>query len=114
MTLSLDVPWWPGEPERGVRQVPFGRDVLIPITLAILLSFVLSPIVHALRRLAELTRDVAERREVKHDVVAQVFPDGGGGHEPERQRRRVEPARADAQNRPQKLVDDPDLRAEGE
>ncbi|PAX07093.1 AI-2E family transporter [Sphingomonas lenta] len=29
----------------------FGRDVLIPITLAILLSFVLSPIVHALRRL---------------------------------------------------------------
>ncbi len=25
----LDVPWWPGEPERGVRQVPFGRDVLI-------------------------------------------------------------------------------------
>ncbi|HEY6106426.1 MAG TPA: glutamine--tRNA ligase/YqeY domain fusion protein, partial [Anaeromyxobacteraceae bacterium] len=25
----LDVPWWPGEPERGVRQVPFGRDVLL-------------------------------------------------------------------------------------
>jgi glutaminyl-tRNA synthetase len=25
----LDVPWWPGEPGRGVRQVPFGRDVLI-------------------------------------------------------------------------------------
>ncbi|MBK9519576.1 MAG: glutamine--tRNA ligase/YqeY domain fusion protein [Anaeromyxobacter sp.] len=25
----LDVPWWPGEPDRGVRQVPFGRELLI-------------------------------------------------------------------------------------
>jgi len=25
----LDVPWWPAEPERGLRQVPFGHDLLI-------------------------------------------------------------------------------------
>ncbi len=25
----LDVPWWPGQPERGVRQCPFGRELLI-------------------------------------------------------------------------------------
>jgi glutaminyl-tRNA synthetase len=26
---ELDVPWWPGEPERGSRKVPFGRDLLV-------------------------------------------------------------------------------------
>jgi glutaminyl-tRNA synthetase len=25
----LDVPWWPAEPGRGVRQVPFGRELLV-------------------------------------------------------------------------------------
>ena len=25
----LDVPWWPAEPDRGTRQVPFGHDLLI-------------------------------------------------------------------------------------
>jgi glutaminyl-tRNA synthetase len=25
----LDLPWWPAEPARGVRQVPFGRELLI-------------------------------------------------------------------------------------
>ncbi len=26
---ELEVPWWPGEPGRGVRKVPFGRELLI-------------------------------------------------------------------------------------
>ncbi|WP_176065878.1 glutamine--tRNA ligase/YqeY domain fusion protein [Anaeromyxobacter diazotrophicus] len=26
---ELTLPWWPGEPERGTRQVPFGRELLI-------------------------------------------------------------------------------------
>jgi glutaminyl-tRNA synthetase len=26
---ELDVPWWPGEPARGGRKVPFGRELLI-------------------------------------------------------------------------------------
>ncbi|HET9552919.1 MAG TPA: glutamine--tRNA ligase/YqeY domain fusion protein [Anaeromyxobacteraceae bacterium] len=26
---ELDVPWWPGEPERGGRKVPFGRDLVV-------------------------------------------------------------------------------------
>jgi glutaminyl-tRNA synthetase len=26
---ELDVPWWPGEPERGGRKVPFGRDLIV-------------------------------------------------------------------------------------
>jgi glutaminyl-tRNA synthetase len=27
--VELDVPWWPAEPGRGGRKVPFGRDLLI-------------------------------------------------------------------------------------
>jgi glutaminyl-tRNA synthetase len=27
--LELDLPWWPGEPEKGTRKVPFGPDLLI-------------------------------------------------------------------------------------
>jgi glutaminyl-tRNA synthetase len=27
--LELDLPWWPGEPARGTRKVPFGPDLLI-------------------------------------------------------------------------------------
>lgn len=27
--LELDVPWWPGEPEKGSRKVPFGGELLI-------------------------------------------------------------------------------------
>ncbi len=26
---ELELPWWPGEPARGVRKVPFGRELLI-------------------------------------------------------------------------------------
>jgi glutaminyl-tRNA synthetase len=26
---ELDVPWWPGEPSRGSRKVPFGRELLV-------------------------------------------------------------------------------------
>src|SRR5574342_1044629 len=26
---DLDVPWWPGEPGRGGRKVPFGRELLV-------------------------------------------------------------------------------------
>jgi glutaminyl-tRNA synthetase len=26
---ELDVPWWPGEPARGGRKVPFGRELLV-------------------------------------------------------------------------------------
>jgi glutaminyl-tRNA synthetase len=26
---DLDVPWWPGEPARGSRKVPFGRELLV-------------------------------------------------------------------------------------
>ncbi|HZZ86092.1 MAG TPA: glutamine--tRNA ligase/YqeY domain fusion protein [Anaeromyxobacteraceae bacterium] len=26
---ELEVPWWPGEPGRGLRKVPFGRELLI-------------------------------------------------------------------------------------
>ncbi|HET7824201.1 MAG TPA: glutamine--tRNA ligase/YqeY domain fusion protein, partial [Anaeromyxobacter sp.] len=26
---ELDVPWWPGEPARGSRRVPFGRELLV-------------------------------------------------------------------------------------
>ena len=26
---ELEIPWWPGEPGRGVRRVPFGRELLI-------------------------------------------------------------------------------------
>jgi glutaminyl-tRNA synthetase len=26
---ALDVPWWPGEPERGSRKVPFGRELVV-------------------------------------------------------------------------------------
>jgi glutaminyl-tRNA synthetase len=26
---DLDVPWWPGEPARGGRKVPFGRELLV-------------------------------------------------------------------------------------
>jgi glutaminyl-tRNA synthetase len=26
---ELTLPWWPGEPERGSRQVPFGRELLV-------------------------------------------------------------------------------------
>jgi glutaminyl-tRNA synthetase len=28
-TEELDVPWWPGEPARGTRKVPFGRELLV-------------------------------------------------------------------------------------
>ncbi len=28
-TEDLDVPWWPGEPAKGVRKVPFGRELLV-------------------------------------------------------------------------------------
>src|ERR1700739_1998682 len=34
-----------------IRALYFGRDVLVPIAFAVLLSFVLAPLVNALRRL---------------------------------------------------------------